>query len=367
MSLLTDLFSTLDKRSLSGIGDALGETGQTVSGGMQGAIATLLGGLATKSDNPTFLRKMLDLVPSGLGNMTWSNMASGIADPNSTGMTTGRNMLSTMFGGSENMITQALGTGVGMRPSVISSLLAMAAPMVMSFLGRRVRDQEMNMGGLGNLLQREVPAIREALPAGVTDLLWPRVHETVATSPVVAQTVTRERSSAGWLLPLVILALIPGLIWLFSHGRRPVVTMPPVSGTANRAMPEVPVTPVTPVTPTAPNVNIHKTVNLIFDTGSSRLTPASRQRLNELESMLAADPRAHVDVEGYTDNRGRADSNMRLSQARANAVKEELIRRGIAADRLTVNGNGQEKPVGDNATAEGRGQNRHVTVEVGGD
>jgi hypothetical protein len=118
------------------------------------------------------------------------------------------------------MLTRALGTGTGRQPGVTSSLMAMAAPMVMSFLGKRVRDDRMSIGGLGSLLQREIPAIRSALPAGVADLLWPHERETITATPVVAQIVAKERSSRPWLLHLILLALIPGLIWLFSHARR---------------------------------------------------------------------------------------------------------------------------------------------------
>ena len=239
MSLLMDLFNTLDKPSLGRIASALGESDQSVSRGMQSAIATVLGGMACKSDNSTLLRRSLDLAPSSPEGVTWSSLASDIADAHSPGMIAGNNILSTLFGGSEGSITQALGTGISLRPSSTSSLLAMAAPMVMSFLGKRVHDQGMSMGGLGNLLQRETPAIREALPSGVTDLLWPRIHERVAAPSVVAQTITRESSSpARWLIPLVLLALIPGLIWLLSRGHRPVVQTPSeVSGTANRVLP----------------------------------------------------------------------------------------------------------------------------------
>src|SRR5215470_10829065 len=118
------------------------------------------------------------------------------------------------------MLTRTLGAGTGLQPGVTSSLMAMAAPMVMSFLGKRVRDDRMNMGWLGSLLQREIPAIRSVVPAGVADLLSPHERETFTASPVVAQTVAKERSSRRWLLPLVLSALIPGLIWLLSHARK---------------------------------------------------------------------------------------------------------------------------------------------------
>ena len=212
MSLLTDLFSTLDKRSLTGISSALGESEQTITRGMQPAMATVMGGLASKADNPNLLRRALDLVPSG-GNVSCSNMATSFADPSSPGVTAGKSILSTLFGNSEGMITQALGAGLGLQSGLTSSLLTMAAPMVMGFLGRRVHEQGMNMGSLGSLLQREVPAIREAVPAGVSNLLWPAAHEpaareTVAASPVIAQTVTAERAR-NWYPLLLLLLLLP--------------------------------------------------------------------------------------------------------------------------------------------------------------
>jgi outer membrane protein OmpA-like peptidoglycan-associated protein len=354
MSLLTDLFSTLDNRNLSGIADALGEPQQSVSQGMRSALGTVLGGLASNSDNPTLLKGLLDST-SGK-DVSWSNLAGGIADPNSPVIGAGKRMLSTLFGGSESTITRALGTGTGLQPNIVTSLLAMAAPMVMNFLGRRVRDEGMSMSGLGSLLQREVPAIRAALPASVSDLLWPRQHETVGASPVVAQTVTKERSSASWLIPLLCLALIPGLWWLFSR-HRPVVQTPP-SGTANRVVPEVPMAPRT-------TVIVPRNVDLYFITGSSKLQPRSNARLNEFVGSLASNRDARVMVSGYTDNVGNADSNMQLSQKRADEVKDMLVKDGISPDRITAQGFGEENPIADNATAEGRQTNRRVSVAVG--
>lgn len=361
MSLLTDLFNTLDKRSLGGMADALGESDQSISRGMQSALGTVLGGMATKSDNPTFLRKVLDMVPTGMGDVSWSSLSGSVGDPNSPMMSAGKRILSTLFGGSEGMFTRALGTGTGMQPGVISSLLAMAAPMVMSFLGKRVHDEGMSMGGLGNLLQREVPAIRGVLPAGVTDLLWPREHETVAASPVVAQTVARERSPARWLVPLLVLCGL-GLFWLLGHMRRPVVQTPAV-GTANRAVPEANRT--MPEAPRSMTVVIPKNVNLYFETGSSRLRPESHTQLNDFAAALEKNPDAHVMISGYTDNVGNPATNQRLSQERAEAVKADLVHDGISADRLSVQGFGEESPVADNTTSDGRQMNRRVFVGVG--
>jgi len=303
------------------------------------------------------LQRLLDLAPSGPGGLSWSNLASGIADPNSSLISTGKRILATLFGDSEGLVTRNLGAGTGLQTGTTSSLMAMAAPMVMSFLGRKVRDEGMSMGGLGSLLQREAPALRAALPAGVTDLLWPHARETVTASPLVGQTAVRERSSRGWVLPLALLALIGALAWLFSHARKPAIQTPTAEvGTANRAVPEV---------PEIPKPSLPKNVDLYFGTGSMNLRPESAAQLKEFASALGPIPDAHVMVNGYTDNVGSAASNMRLSEERANAVKADLVRMGITPDRISAQGFGEQNPIADNGTAEGRGTNRRVTVGIG--
>ena len=68
-------------------------------------------------------------------------------------------------------------------------------------------------------------------------------------------------------------------------------------------------------------------------------------------------------VAGHTDSKGKDDYNMKLSQERAEAVRNYLISKGIAAERLTAKGYGETKPVADNATEEGRTQNRRVELQ----
>jgi outer membrane protein OmpA-like peptidoglycan-associated protein len=69
-----------------------------------------------------------------------------------------------------------------------------------------------------------------------------------------------------------------------------------------------------------------------------------------------------VEVDGYTDSRGKDKYNLKLSQRRAEAVRNYLISKGVAADRLTAKGFGETKPVADNKTAEGRFKNRRVEL-----
>jgi K(+)-stimulated pyrophosphate-energized sodium pump len=69
-------------------------------------------------------------------------------------------------------------------------------------------------------------------------------------------------------------------------------------------------------------------------------------------------------VVGYTDNVGSSEQNRQLSQARANAVVVELVRKGTSAERLTAEGYGERDPVAGNSTEEGRAQNRRVSIGV---
>lgn len=101
-----------------------------------------------------------------------------------------------------------------------------------------------------------------------------------------------------------------------------------------------------------------------FETGSANLMDSSNQQLNDLATVLQAYPTAVVAVNGYTDNTGDMEANRTLSQQRADAVREMLIGRGIAAERITATGHGAEQPVADNDSEAGRSKNRRVEVVI---
>jgi outer membrane protein OmpA-like peptidoglycan-associated protein len=99
-----------------------------------------------------------------------------------------------------------------------------------------------------------------------------------------------------------------------------------------------------------------------FETGKARLLPQSTQVLDDVAAALIANPQWRVEVAGYTDSTGSAAVNRRLSHARANAVREYLVRRGVPASRLVARGYGPADPVAPNTTADGRARNRRVEL-----
>ena len=103
---------------------------------------------------------------------------------------------------------------------------------------------------------------------------------------------------------------------------------------------------------------------ITFDSDSAQLRAESREQLNNISAILIAYPDVHMKIGGYTDNTGDPQSNLKLSQDRADSVVAELINLGIERDRLEAEGYGNQHPVADNSTEDGRTQNRHISMRV---
>lgn len=99
-----------------------------------------------------------------------------------------------------------------------------------------------------------------------------------------------------------------------------------------------------------------------FETGKAILLPSSKGVLDQVAQSLVDNPDVNIEVGGHTDNVGSSAANVRLSQARANAVRDYLIGKGVAGGRLTAKGYGEENPMADNTTAAGRAANRRVEL-----
>jgi outer membrane protein OmpA-like peptidoglycan-associated protein len=106
----------------------------------------------------------------------------------------------------------------------------------------------------------------------------------------------------------------------------------------------------------------HISLYINFDTGKSVIKPESKAIIDQIVEMLKTNPDLKIGVEGHTDNVGIPASNKTLSEARAKSVVSAIVSQGIAADRLNSAGYGQDKPIGDNNTEEGRAKNRRVEL-----
>jgi len=327
-------------------------------------------------------------VASALSNGSLTNPASSF-------MTGGSQFLSTLFGNKLGAITEALGNKTGLRGAAVSTLLALGGQTVLGFLGSKVRDGSLSASSLPAFLAKESDALQEMLPPGFHNV---GTHK-VEVNPVVAQAVQVEkrRSILPWLLGLLVLAVLLGFWWFRSHQQpAPVeVTQPPTSAPA----------PVAPTITSSTGADLGALVDtkvcdgtmlrvpergveaklltfiqdpastpnktswfdfdrLLFATDSATLQPSSTDQLNSIASILKACPAVHLTIGGYTDNTGDAAHNLKLSEDRAKDVVAQLETMGIASDRMVARGYGDEHPVADNSTAEGRALNRRISMLV---
>lgn len=103
---------------------------------------------------------------------------------------------------------------------------------------------------------------------------------------------------------------------------------------------------------------------ILFATGKSELSAQSKNALVKFAESLKNTPETDVTVVGHTDNTGSRNINDKLSLDRAKSVVNFLSDNGVVKDRITFNGRAWDEPVADNATAEGRAQNRRVEVFI---
>ena len=124
---------------------------------------------------------------------------------------------------------------------------------------------------------------------------------------------------------------------------------------------------------TSSNINVTNTGNelvvnmpqdLLFATDSSNLRADLQADLQAVSRNLVQYPNSTIQIAGHTDNTGSAAYNQALSERRASAVAQVLIRNGVPANRISSYGMGLSQPVASNATAEGRAQNRRVDIVI---
>ena len=103
---------------------------------------------------------------------------------------------------------------------------------------------------------------------------------------------------------------------------------------------------------------------ILFDVDKAETKSTAKDSIAKAAEVLVKYPDTYITVEGHTDSTGTTEYNQKLSERRADAVRDQLLRDGVPASRLSVKGYGESNPVADNATPEGRQSNRRVQLEI---
>jgi outer membrane protein OmpA-like peptidoglycan-associated protein len=357
---------------------------------MEASIASVLGGVARKSDDFGTLRKILDLVPEEFGEITWLTLASSLTNPASPWTAARQNTVSALFGSTTDAVANLVGRESDVGPETAKSMLGIAAPMTLSYLRRLVHDEDLSMHGLSAVLHRESGTIRSTLPAGMSDLLWrPATALSAAAAPVAAQPQRRETRSTAWVGALGLALVALGSFWVWSHIHR-AAQAPGIAttGTASRLAGEAdrlgePVKRRLPGGLEQPANEAESQLlgtmdskdttgrplwvnfdRLRFASGSSKLPADASAQLDQIAGALKAHPDLYITIAGFTDDAESATDNLNLSRSRADSVRSALVARAISPDRITTQGFGDQCALADNTTKEGRATNRRVSVRV---
>jgi outer membrane protein OmpA-like peptidoglycan-associated protein len=104
--------------------------------------------------------------------------------------------------------------------------------------------------------------------------------------------------------------------------------------------------------------------NILFETGKSVLTSGSYTELDHLLNIMTENTQMKIEISGHTDKTGSEPLNFKLSEARAKAVVDYLVKKGIDHSRMEFRGYGSLQPIADNATSAGRAKNRRVEFKI---
>jgi outer membrane protein OmpA-like peptidoglycan-associated protein len=425
INLIDAAKSLLPNDLVSKAAGSLGESESGIQKALSGAIPSVLAGLLGQSSGPG-AGGILDLVKNAAGSGILNNIGgliggSGSASSGGIGATV-MGWLRSLFGDKLNSIINAIAGFAGIKTASASNVLSMAAPAALGSVGQYAKENNLSASGLSSFLQSQKSSILDAIPsgfnlAGALGLSGLGDIGGKVSNVLSSAEENVRRSSKGWLW-LIILLIAVLLIWLLTSkgcNREEASTPATTTDTPAATTPTTTVTPVSTVkgkldtvsgnfiydpgeiiTLNLPNnggelkvgkwsteallveflTNASAAIDTVkgnwfdftdvrFKTGGTTLTPESSTQLKNLVTIIKAFPNARFKIGGYTDNTGDAAKNRELSQKRAEAVATEIVKLGASSSQLTkAEGYGDQHPVGDNSTPEGRAMNRRVSVNV---
>ena len=404
INLIAVLIDAFSGRALNAVASTLGESQARTQAALSSAVPALVTGLSHAASTPEQATKMLELLKSNrfdVGYFTDPAITLGAPGGITQLMATGRTLMELVFGRKARGLANWVASSSGLERAASSSLLGLALPLVLGQIGKHLGATEWSATNLMTVLQGQNQFLPNAPPGlatvltavGGTDAVGIRDSD---VDPLVG--TAEPTQSRGWLWALPLLAfLVLFSLFLFRRHESPrdaasplITASPSPVGTSteprrlptsglmverrlpNRASIRIPsqgmenqlLSYIEGTSQVSSNERWFSFDRLEFDVDSAHLTAASSEQVRNIAEILRAYPHVHVKIGGYTDNTGDAASNLALSRERAIAAMQALADRGVERSRLEAEGYGQNHPVADNTTPEGRQRNRRVDIRV---
>jgi len=393
-SILDALTRSLGSAAFAKAGATYGESDPAVTKGFTVAVASVLAPLVARAGDAQFTRTLLGVVKEVPADVTlldepdrlFNRPARAVEETGPIAM-----LRSLVFGGNTQTITNAISNASGVKPSTAASLFSVALPTVLGYLSRLVAREDLDAAGLGRRLAAERTPLVAVLPSSLGSLLSTGdeparqgSRASIATGQIydpAAVPVEPARKSSGIWIAVALFSLfaLGALYALLGRPGRALEGTPGAIGTAGylaRVLPDGTSLRFPPESTEAKFLAFiesdtpvdretwYEFERVTFETDAATLRPQSREQLSNIAAILKAYPSVRIKIGGYTDNSGDAAANLRLSQSRAEAVRNELQNMGVTSSRVEAEGYGDRHPIADNATAEGRAKNRRVAVRA---
>jgi OmpA-OmpF porin, OOP family len=410
MNLLDILKNQLTGGStLGAISGLLGESEAATKSGLGAILPTVLGSVISKGSTTEGAGGLLDMLKSGghdgsiLDN--FGSILGGGGSGVSSLLSSGGGIISSLLGDKVGGVVNLISSLSGLKSGSATSLMSMAAPMIMGLIGKQTASQGLNASGLMSMLGGQSDFVKAAMPAGVSNLLGFGNLGGAATGAAKAAmsqanaSVEEAKGGLGSLMPWILGgAVLLGSFLAYRSCETPKAELEKVVDVAK--------TTATTVTAGADTMamsviaagkamlpggvsldvpkgsleekmlmfiqskdSISKKLwfdfdNLTFETGKAVLKPESMVQLKNVAAILKAYPNVKIKIGGYTDNVGKPESNMKLSAERAANVMTELVKLGTVAPRMESEGYGSANPVAPNDTKENQAKNRRISISV---
>jgi len=309
----------------------LGEPQGSAQSALGLLLPAVLGGIAQKGATPQGATSLMSLINgANLDVGSLSNIAglfgSGDAGANSLLKAGAGGLVSALFGNKSDALANALASASGMKPGSATNLLAVAVPLILTFLKKFMGEKGLNANSLSTLLAGQGPYLKNSLDSRLTGALGyanpgallgqPSVAATSAVAGAAAATAQRKSGLMRWV-PWLLGAAALLFLWNLLSGKS---TQSPVSTTANA--------PAVSAVPSSTAVSTVLPAKVYFDVGSAAVGADGGRSITEVARMINSE-RLAVAVTGYTDRSGDLATNEELAKNRSIAVVNALKAAGV--------------------------------------
>jgi len=351
-SLFSVLQNFLTPDVLQKISTEINQPVEKTKAGLKSVIPAMLMGIVNKGSTKEGAESLV--------NMATKQTTPSIVSADSATLKEGDEVLSSIFGNNLSKTVSNLGVSTGMNTGSITKMMGMAAPLIMGFIGSKIKNEKMNANGLMNFLGQQKSALMAFMPSGFGGV----------TGLGGIQSASTDRS----VWPKIVLAVLvlTGAVWLFNSLRTKstpsvMTTSAPVQNVATTSAVIQGIGSLQDFMNSSAGSGTLKRFRfekLLFKSGTASLVAGADVEINQIAFTMKTYPNSTARIEGFTDNTGPDSVNEGLSYKRAMAVKDGLVSQGINPGRLVAVGMVEKDPIATNEHVKGPALNRPIAFFV---